>query len=651
MRRRLSLILFLITALALTSVSISSADPGAATFTPGSVDFGSVHVGASADPITVHVTNASPDTAMDITDVTIGGPDQGAFGVQNGSDGCSGVTVQPGDHCDVTLTFSPNSAGSKTATMTVNESLGTDDLSLSGNATPAPQPAIGVSPNPYDFLGQKKGTTSAPQQFTITNSGDAGSTLHISNVTIATGSDPAFQISANGCNDSDAPCNVNVTFSPGATGTLTGGLSITPATGDPVVVPLQGTGTVPIASVPANVAFSTPVNTPIIKQVTLTNDGNANLDVKGVTLSGNGFSNPGTGNCGNAVLAPDASCQANIQFNPSSPGSYNGTLTFTDDDNSSPGSQQTVQLVGTVKVPGIQPSPTTVPFGVTVLGHITAGSTVTIQNTGEANLHIGNVRIGGLNPGAFVLGSENCTNGAIAPNDTCTATVRFAPSKASGRTGTLVFVNDAGSDQSIPLTGEGQRPPDGTRLRAAAGCTDASLSWQNPDAPMFKKEIIVRGRRHYPTSVHDGVIVKHSGPSAVDSGPRQFHTYRYTLFSRYGSYNGEKVFYSEGMHAKIHTGRICRPRSGGLIGDLTPTVDWTSYTGARYYAFILQRSGKTIWVHYVKRGSRFTIPQSWRYGGSTRGLSRGSTYSFYLYAYTRHRPNGVTIGQTTWSQR
>jgi hypothetical protein len=167
---------------------------------------------------------------------------------------------------------------------------------------------------------------------------------------------------------------------------------------------------------------------------------------------------------------------------------------------------------------------------------------------------------------------------------------------------------------------------------------------------MFKKEIVVRGRRHYPTSVNDGVIVKHSGPSAVDSGPRQFHTYRYTVFSRYGSYNGEKVFYSAGMHAKIHTGRICKPRNGGLIGDLTPTVDWTGYTGARSYAFILQRSGKTIWVHYVKR-SRFGIPHSWRYGGATRGLAHGSTYSFYLYAYTRHRPNGVTIGQTTWSER
>jgi hypothetical protein len=309
-----------------------------------------------------------------------------------------------------------------------------------------------------------------------------------------------------------------------------------------------------------------------------------------------------------------------------------------------------VQLVGTVKVPGILANPTTVPFGTLVEGRISNGTAVTVKNTGDADLHISNVKIGGLNAGAFVLGSENCTDGAIAPNDTCSASVRFAPSKAAGRTATLVFVNNAGADQSVPLTGEGQRPPDGSHLRAAAGCTDASLSWQNPDALMFKKEIVVRARRHYPTSVKDGVIVKHSGPSLVDPGPTQFHTYRYTLFSRYGSYNGEKVFYSAGLHAKIHTGRICTPRNGGLIGDLTPTVDWTSYTGARAYAFILQRSGKTIWVHYVKK-SRFHIPVSWRYGGAARGLTHGSTYSLFLYAYTRHRPNGVTIGQTTWSER
>jgi hypothetical protein len=309
-----------------------------------------------------------------------------------------------------------------------------------------------------------------------------------------------------------------------------------------------------------------------------------------------------------------------------------------------------VGLVGTVQVPGIQANPTTVAFGTLTEGRISNGTAVTITNTGDANLHISGVHIGGLNKRAFVLGTENCTDGAVAPQGTCTANVRFAPAKASGRTATLVFVNDAGPDQSVPLTGEGQRPPDGSHLHAAAGCSDAKLSWQNPDAVMFKKEIVVRNRRHYPRSVRDGVIVHHSGPTVLDTGPKQFHTYRYTLFSRYGSYNGEKVFYSAGLHAKIHTGRICTPRNGGAISDLTPTVDWTRYDGARSYAFILQRSGKTIWVHYVQK-SLFHIPGSWRYGGASRGLTRGSTYSFFLYAYTRHRPNGVTIGQTTFTEK
>lgn len=649
MPRRTSLIVLLLTVTALTTVS--SAAAGLAQFDPSPVTFGAVQVGNSP-ALQVTVTNSSTDgtpmTIADPNDLSISG--DAAFNV--GQDNCNGKTLQPTtDSCTFTVTFSPTAAVGYNATVTVHSDSGDDPVSVSGTGTPAPAPAIGVTPNPFDFGLQKKGTTSGPQQFSVTNAGDSGTTLHISDVSIAAGSDPAFQISSNGCANT-APCNVSVTFAPGATGPLSGGLSITsPDTAAPVIVPLSGTGAVPTASAPGTVAFSTPVNTPTVVPVTLTNSGNADLAVQGATLSGsNAFTNSGTGDCGHVVLHPTGSCQAKIQFNPGSPGTFNGTLTFTDDDNSSAGSTQQVQLVGTVKVPGIQANPTTVTFGTLVEGRITGGTAVTVKNIGDANLHISNVRIGGLNPGAFVLQSQNCSDGAIVPGDTCTASVRFAPSKASGRTATLVFVNDAGPDQSVPLTGTGQRPPDGGHLRAAAGCSDASLSWQNPNAPLFKREIVVRGRRHYPKSVRDGVIVKHSGASVIDTGPTQFHTYRYTVFSRYGSYNGRKLFYSSGMHAKIHTGRICTPRNGGLIRDLTPTVDWTGYTGTRSYAFILQHGGKTIWVHYVRR-SRFHIPASWRYAGATRSLAHGSSYSFFLYAYTRHRPNGITIGQTSWSER
>jgi hypothetical protein len=407
----------------------------------------------------------------------------------------------------------------------------------------------------------------------------------------------------------------------------------------------------PVASPEGAVSFETPLNVPQILPVTLTNTGNAVLNVDSAKLTGDAaFTNTGTGNCGNAVLAPGDSCSAQIQFMPIAGGTFNATVTFTDDDNSVANSTQTVPLTGTIDVPGISAAPTSVPFGDLVAGHLSPTQTVTVTNTGKANLRIDAVGINGLAPASFVLGAETCTDALIAPNASCTANVRFAPTRASNRVANLVFVNNAGPNQNVALTGRGIAPPGATAVRAASGCSDALLTWLNPDANFFKKVLVVRRSRAYPRNPGDGTRLRHIGPRLLDTAPVQFHTYRYTLFARYGSYNGERHFYSTGVHAKVRTGRICTPRNNGLSADLTPRVDWTKFTGARSYAFILQHGGKTIWVRYRKR-TLFQFPASWSYKGLTHALGHGSTYALYLYAYTRARPNGVIIGHTTWTEK
>jgi hypothetical protein len=100
----------------------------------------------------------------------------------------------------------------------------------------------------------------------------------------------------------------------------------------------------------------------------------------------------------------------------------------------------------------------------------------------------------------------------------------------------------------------------------------------------------------------------------------------------------------------LRTGRICRPRNGSLIADLSPTVDWTRYGGARYYAFILQRFGHTILVRYPRR-SYTHLPSSWKFNGQAKAIQRGGVYSFYLYAYTATRPRGFLIGRTIFTER
>jgi hypothetical protein len=213
-----------------------------------------------------------------------------------------------------------------------------------------------------------------------------------------------------------------------------------------------------------------------------------------------------------------------------------------------------------------------------------------------------------------------------------------------------VVANDAGPNLSVGLGGNGVAPADASNLRAATSCESVRLTWRAPDAAGFSHMVLVRNARRYPRNPEDGISVKHRTGVANDTATRQFHTYRYGLFAIYRSYNHSHSYRSPGLRIKVHLGRICQPRDGGTISDLTPKVDWTKYTGTRSYAFILQRGSSTLLVRYPRK-SFYQFARSWTYHHARHSLARGGTYHFYLYAYTRTHRNGVIIGHTTWTER
>src|SRR5205085_12036894 len=128
---------------------------------------------------------------------------------------------------------------------------------------------------------------------------------------------------------------------------------------------------------------------PQTRAVTLTNTGNAVLNVAGATLSGDAtFSNAGTGNCAGAQLPPSGSCSAQITFLPTTAGTSNATVTFTDDDGSVAGSTQAVDLQGNALLPNIQATPASASFPDVALGRVTSVTHLIITNTGTAHLTI-----------------------------------------------------------------------------------------------------------------------------------------------------------------------------------------------------------------------------------------------------------------------
>jgi hypothetical protein len=201
---------------------------------------------------------------------------------------------------------------------------------------------VGLSPASLTFASQRIGTTSVVQSVTLSNSGTAA----LSIASIVASGDFA---QTNTCGQSvpaDTSCTIDVTFTPTATGSRTGAITITSGDpGSPHAVSLSGTGIVgPVVSLssssvdflrhPLNI-----VDCPSI-DVTLTNTGDTPLTITSIVPSSN-FSETHT--CGTS-LAAGASCTISVQFHPPGLGTTLGTLTINSD---APGSPHTVALSGT----------------------------------------------------------------------------------------------------------------------------------------------------------------------------------------------------------------------------------------------------------------------------------------------------------------
>ena len=105
-------------------------------------------------------------------------------------------------------------------------------------------------------------------------------------------------------------------------------------------------------------------------------------------------------------LAPGGSCSAQIKFLPTTAGTSNATLTFTDDDGSVAGQQRSSVAAGHGVAAGIQATPTSVSFPNVALGRISSVNHVIIKNTGAADLTISGLHRGGNAPRSFVLGKQ-----------------------------------------------------------------------------------------------------------------------------------------------------------------------------------------------------------------------------------------------------
>jgi FG-GAP-like repeat/Abnormal spindle-like microcephaly-assoc'd, ASPM-SPD-2-Hydin/FG-GAP repeat len=429
------------------SVLLQAAAPEASV--PSSLAFGNQNL-SSPKTLPLTITNTGT-VALNITGTSVSGTNSADFTAALNT--CSS-SVNPGSNCSLSITFTPSLVGAESATLTVTDNAGSGTQTVSLTGTGVGVPNAGVSPPSLSFGNQLQGTTSPAQTVTLSNTGTGA--LAISSISttgnFAETNTCRSSVAANGS------CTISVTFTPQASGSLTGVLTITDnnggTTGSTQTVTLSGTGTVPAAGVsPASLSFGNQLQgtTSAAQTVTLSNTGSAALTISSITPSGN-FS-ISTNGCGSS-LAQNSSCQIGITFTPQSTGALSGKLTITDNSNGVAGSTQAVSLSGTGTVPAASVSPASLSFGYQLQGTTSPAQTVTLSNTGTAALAISSI----TPSGNFSMSSNGCGS-SLAQNSSCQIGITFTPQSTGALSGTLTIIDNsngvAGSTQAVSLSGTG----------------------------------------------------------------------------------------------------------------------------------------------------------------------------------------------------
>lgn len=194
--------------------------------------------------------------------------------------------------------------------------------------------------------------------------------------------------------------------------------------------------------------------------LTVENVGDAPLDITEAALvSGGDSSHFGVGDgCSfGAPLAPDETCELNVQFIPTTTGAKTATVHIVSDATGSP---HDITLTGTGTQPGLQLSGTSLTFADrSVDDGPSAAQTITVTNSGTAPLNIAGVNTSGTGQVHFPVGPETCTAAPIAPAATCTVQVTFDPAQRGALTASLDLISDApGTPHSVSLSGTGIGP-------------------------------------------------------------------------------------------------------------------------------------------------------------------------------------------------
>lgn len=211
------------------------------TISPVSLSFASQTLGIVSTGHTVTITNSGA-TSLSIASIAITGTNASDF---TETQNCTSI-IAPGGSCPVSVTFKPSAIGSRVASLvSTDNSIGSPHtVSLSGTGIP-----VSFSPVSLSFASEAVGTGAATP-LVVNNVGPTS--LTVTSITI-TGTNSSDFSQTNNCIGSIAPgasCTINVTFTPGATGSRGPAILTIFDNAGSQTTTLSGIGSAPLSFVP-----------------------------------------------------------------------------------------------------------------------------------------------------------------------------------------------------------------------------------------------------------------------------------------------------------------------------------------------------------------------------------------------------------------
>jgi hypothetical protein len=313
---------------------------------------------------------------------------------------------------------------------------------VSGTTLSSDFPAFNALPAPNNIFQGSAGNSDA----FLAKLNNTGSTLIVSTFLGGTGNDVANAVVV----DSSGNAYVAGTTSSQDMPTVN---AFQPAKGGP-----SGTGNAfmvelsqlaqPVANLSTtSLSFASQLvgTTSVPQSITLSNFGDAALNISAVTTSGDYQAN----GCSGSILAA-GSCELSISLTPTNTGDRSGTVTITDNASGSP---RVINLDGTGIAAVVSLSPASLAFGPQNVGTTSAAQTVTLTNSGSSAL-----TVNGVTASSNYIQTNNCPT-ALAVNANCAIQVSFSPSNPGSLLGQLnISDNASDSPESVALSGNGTAP-------------------------------------------------------------------------------------------------------------------------------------------------------------------------------------------------